>query len=502
MNKSVLLEMQLKEALDREINLKMLNESLMQAMSGMANQDRGKEIHLLNQLHQQELSKLKTTLQEKITILEYEVRSEYYFKHRKKCLEFVQLQKDYSQLKLDYEEKEEQKCLRCVELQYQLSLIVKQNEVEKEGLAHEFADALSNQKSIIEYDLNCLKSNLKDLTYQLDCECKEKDKLQNAIQELNKTHDQAVNSTYRLVKAAQCNKFADLNRSHHETILQNNQYQMNNQQREQMQTVKLSQNEQEKLNLEKSLLEYKEINYKLDSQLKILNQQLLDKETKIIEQKTELTKNNVKLQLSNQKMIFKENSLSQSKILLKKNNNQKPFKLNLQGRRARINFMKNALNQVNLQEIKNATPKQIKHKKNNLSNDYKSSHQPGHQKNTLSQGNIGKIKLQPSTILRSEADSIHFTLTDMLNSTRNIDQQTLSCRQSNDDITYHIDQFNCVAKIIQTNEDSVTPTQILTDRQLSPRIRIQTVNPKGPTSKVRQIQADLSKENAIVRLKS
>lgn len=39
-------------------------------------------------------------------------------------------------------------------------------------------------------------------------------------------------------------------------------------------------------------------------------------------------------------------------------------------------------------------------------------------KNTLSQGNIGKIKLLPSSILKSEADS---NLTDILNSTRILD---------------------------------------------------------------------------------
>ncbi|CAD8185259.1 unnamed protein product [Paramecium octaurelia] len=493
MKQSVLLEMQLKEALDREINLKMLNESLMQAMSGLANQDKGKEIHLLNQLHEQELSKLKITLQEKITILEYE--------HRKKCQEFAQLQKDYNQLKQDYEEREQQKCLRCVELQYQLSLIIKQNEVEKEGLAHEFTEALSNQKSIFEYELNCHKQKLKDLTYQLDCECKEKDKLQNTIQQLNKTYDQAQRSLMQQI--------ADLNRSHHETIIQNNQHQMNNQQREQIQTAKLSQNEQEKLNLEKQLLDYKEINYKLDSQLKILNQQLLDKETKLVEQKTELTK-----KLHNEKKIAEQcqvvalklkNDFQRKQSLLiedslKKEQQLKTIQTQLTRQKSKNKFYENALSQANFQEIKNGTPKQIKHKKNNLSNDYNPSHQSRHQKNTLSQGNIGQIKLQPSTILRSEADSIHFNLTDMLNSTRNIDQQTLSCRQSNDDITYNIDQFN--GKIIQTNEDSVAPTQILTDRQLSPRTRIQTVNPKGPISKVRQIQADLSKENTIVRLKS
>lgn len=48
MDKSVLWEMQLKEALDRETNLKKLNESLMKAMNDISNQDKGKEIQLLN----------------------------------------------------------------------------------------------------------------------------------------------------------------------------------------------------------------------------------------------------------------------------------------------------------------------------------------------------------------------------------------------------------------------------------------------------------------------
>jgi hypothetical protein len=37
MDKSVLLEMQLREALDRETNLKKLNESLMKAMNDISN---------------------------------------------------------------------------------------------------------------------------------------------------------------------------------------------------------------------------------------------------------------------------------------------------------------------------------------------------------------------------------------------------------------------------------------------------------------------------------
>lgn len=65
--------MQLKEALDREANLKKLNESLMKAMGDISTHERGKEISLMNQLHEQEINKIKTTLTEKITILEYEV---------------------------------------------------------------------------------------------------------------------------------------------------------------------------------------------------------------------------------------------------------------------------------------------------------------------------------------------------------------------------------------------------------------------------------------------
>ncbi|CAD8112009.1 unnamed protein product [Paramecium sonneborni] len=496
MNKSLLLEMQLRDALDREINLKKLNESLMQAMSEMANQDKGKEIHFLNQLHEREVSNLKTTLQEKITILEYE--------HRKKCQEFIQLQNDYKQLQLDYQEEQDKKCLNCIELQYQLDLIKKQHDIEKEGLAHEFAEALNNQKSIFEYDLNCIKLKLKELSYQLDCECKEKDKLQKAIQESNNAHDLAQRSLMQQI--------TDLNKAHNDTIIQNNQYQITTQQREQLQIVKLSQIEQEKIILEKQFLEQKEINYKLDSQLKILNQQLHDKETKLLEQKTELTK-----KLINEKKIAEQcqvvalklkNDFQRKQSLLieeslKKEQQLKTIQTQLTRQKSKNKFYENALNQVNLQEIKNNTPKQIKHKKNNFSNDFNSSRQNGHSKNTLSQGHIAKIKILPSSIHKSEADSIHFNLTDMLNSTRNPDQQNLSCRQSNDDVTYNIEQFNCVAKIIQTNEDSNTPTQILTERQqLSPRTRIQTVNPKGHLQRVRQIKADLTKENAIVKLKA
>lgn len=74
MDKVVLLEMQLKEALDREQNLKMLNDQLMNAMGGIARQDKGKDVQLLTQMHEQELLKVKTQLTERITILEYEVR--------------------------------------------------------------------------------------------------------------------------------------------------------------------------------------------------------------------------------------------------------------------------------------------------------------------------------------------------------------------------------------------------------------------------------------------
>lgn len=47
-----MLEMQLKEALDRETNLKKLNESLMKAMGDISTHERGKEISLMNQLHE------------------------------------------------------------------------------------------------------------------------------------------------------------------------------------------------------------------------------------------------------------------------------------------------------------------------------------------------------------------------------------------------------------------------------------------------------------------
>ncbi|CAD8122357.1 unnamed protein product [Paramecium sonneborni] len=494
MNKSILLEMQLKEALDREINLKRLNESLMYAMNDIANQDKGKEIHLLNQLHEKELSNLKTTLQEKITILEYE--------HRKKCQEFLQLQNDYKQLQLDYQEDVEKKCIYCIEFQFQLCQIKKQHEIEKEGLAHEFADALSNQKSIFEYDFNCLKFKLKELTYQLDCESKDKGILQKAIQESNNAHDSAQRSLMQQI--------ADLNKAHNDTMIQNNQYQIMTQQREQLQIAKLSQIEQDKIILEKQLLEQKEINYKLDSQLKILNQQLNDKETKLVQQKTELTKkfhNEKKIAEQCQVVALKlKNDFQRKQSLLieeslKKEQQLKTIQTQLTRQKSQNQFYENALSQINLQEIQNMTPQQIKHKKNNFSNDFNSSRQKGHFKNTLSQGHIGKIKVQPSSIHKSETDSINFNLTDMLNSTRNPDQQNLSCRQISDDVTYNIEQFNCPAKIIQTNEDSTTPTQILTDRQLSPRTRIQTVNPKGRSQRVRQIQADLTKENTTVKSK-
>lgn len=44
MDKYVLLEMQLREALDREVNLKKLNDSLMKAMSDITPNDKGREI--------------------------------------------------------------------------------------------------------------------------------------------------------------------------------------------------------------------------------------------------------------------------------------------------------------------------------------------------------------------------------------------------------------------------------------------------------------------------
>ncbi|CAD8105623.1 unnamed protein product [Paramecium primaurelia] len=497
MDKSVLLEMQLKEALDRETNLKKLNESLMKAMGDISNHEKGKEIQLLNQLHEQEISKLKTILHEKITILEYE--------YRNKCQEFNKLEKKYNQLIQDYEELEnkEKKCYKCNDFQLQITQIQKQNEIQKEGLAREFSEALSNQKSILEYDYNCVKLKLKQVTFELDQELKEKEKLQKNIQELCQSHEQAQRSLLQQI--------ADLNRVHNETIIQNNQYQISTQTREQTQSSKICQLEQDKIILEKNIQEYKDQISKLENQLKQLDLSLKEKENKLIEQKFELSK-----KLTNEKKIaeqcqavalkLKNDFQRKQSILieesLKKEQQLKSVQTQLTRQKSKNKYYENALSQVNLLEIKNSTPKQIKHKKNNFSNDFHNSHQPGHTKNALSQGHVNKIKILPSSIQKSEADSIHFNLTDMLNSTRNPDQQNLSCRQSNEDIGSHIEQFNCPAKFVQTNEDSVIPIQQLTDRQLSPRTRIQTVNPKGPPQRIRQIHADLYKENLVVRPKA
>ncbi|CAD8121672.1 unnamed protein product [Paramecium sonneborni] len=496
MDKSVLLEMQLKEALDREANLKKLNESLMKAMGDISNHDKGKEIQLLNQLHDSEISKLKTTLSEKITILEYE--------YRNKCQEFSKLEKNYNQLMLDYEELEnkEKKCYKCTDFQLQITQIIKQNEIQKEGLAREFSEALNNQKSILEYDSNCLKLKVKQLNFELEQEYKEKEKQQKIMQELGQLHEQAQRSLLQQI--------ADLNRVHNETIIQNNQYQTLSQTREQSQAQKICQLEQDKIILEKHLLEQKDQNLKLENQIKQLEIQLRDKENKLMEQKNELSKkliNEKKIAEQCQAVALKlKNDFQRKQSLLieeslKKEQQLKSVQTQLTRQKSRNKYYENALSQVNLLEIKNSTPKQIKHKKNNFSNDYNNQNQLGHKKNALSQGHVNKIKILPSSIQKSEADSIHFNLTDMLNSTRNPDQQNLSCRQSNEDIGSHIEQFNCAAKFVQTNEDSIIPMQQLTDRQLSPRTRIQTVNPKGPPQRVRQIQADLYKENIVVRPK-
>ncbi|CAD8202225.1 unnamed protein product [Paramecium octaurelia] len=497
MERAVLVEMQLKEALEREANLKKLNESLMKAMGDISSHDRGKEIQLLNQLHEEEISKLKSILNEKITILEYE--------YRNKCKEFTNLEKNYNQLILDYEEleKKEQKCYKCADFQLQITQILKQNEILKEGLAREFSEALNNQKSILEYDSNCLKLKLKQTTFELDQELREKEKLQKTIQELGYSHEQAQRSLLQQI--------ADLNRVHNETILQNNQYQISSQAREQSQAQKICQLEQDKIILEKHLQEQKDQNAKLESLIKQQELLLREKENKLIEQRNELSKkliNEKKIAEQCQAVALKlknEFQRKQSILIeesLKKEQQLKSVQTQLTRQKSKNKYYENALSQVNLLEIKNSTPKQIKHKKNNFSNDFHTQHQPGHTKNALSQGHVNKIKILPSSIQKSEADSIHFNLTDMLNSTRNPDQQNLSCRQSNEDIGSHIEQFNCAAKFVQTSDDSVIPIQQLTDRQLSPRTRIQTVNPKGPPQRIRQIHADLYKENIVVRPKA
>ncbi|CAD8200768.1 unnamed protein product [Paramecium pentaurelia] len=497
MDKSQLLEMQLKEALDREANLKKLNESLMKAMGDISNHDRGKEIQLLNQLHEQEISKLKTILNEKIIILEYE--------YRNKCQEFSKLEKNYNQLNQDYEEleKKEKKCHKCTDFQLQITQILKQNEISKEGLAREFTEALNNQKSILEYDSNCLKLQLKQITFELDQELKEKEKLQKTILDLGYSHEQAQRSLLQQI--------ADLNKVHNETIIQNNQYQILSQTREQSQAQKICQLEQDKIILEKHLQEQKDQNIKLESQIKQQDLQLKDKENKLIEQRNELSKkliNEKKIAEQCQAVALKlKNDFQRKQSILieeslKKEQQLKQVQTQLTRQKSKNKYYENALSQVNLLEIKNSTPKQIKHKKNNFSNDFQNSHQTGHTKNALSQGHVNKIKILPSSIQKSEADSIHFNLTDMLNSTRNPDQQNLSCRQSNEDIGSHIEQFNCAAKFVQTSDDSAIPIQQLTDRQLSPRTRIQTVNPKGPPQRIRQIHADLYKENIVVRPKA
>ncbi|CAD8104157.1 unnamed protein product [Paramecium primaurelia] len=497
MDKSQLLEMQLKEALDREANLKKLNESLMKAMGDISNHDKGKEIQLLNQLHEQEISKIKTILNEKITILEYE--------YRNKCQEFSKLEKNYNQLIQDYEEleKKEKKCYKCSDFQLQITQILKQNEISKEGLAREFSEALNNQKSIFEYDSNCLKLQLKQITFELDKELKEKEKLQKTILDLGYSHEQAQRSLLQQI--------ADLNKVHNETIIQNTQYQILSQTREQSQAQKICQLEQDKIILEKHLQEQKDWNIKLESQIKQQDLQLKDKENKLMEQRNELSKkliNEKKIAEQCQAVALKlKNDFQRKQSLLieeslKKEQQLKQVQTQLTRQKSKNKYYENALSQVNLLEIKNSTPKQIKHKKNNFSNDFHNSHQKGHTKNALSQGHVNKIKILPSSIQKSEADSIHFNLTDMLNSTRNPDQQNLSCRQSNEDIGSHIEQFNCAAKFVQTSDDSAIPIQQSTDRQLSPRTRIQTVNPKGPPQRIRQIHADLYKENIVVRPKA
>lgn len=44
--------MQLKDALDREQNLKKLNESIMSAMNGISNKDNKKELSILNKINE------------------------------------------------------------------------------------------------------------------------------------------------------------------------------------------------------------------------------------------------------------------------------------------------------------------------------------------------------------------------------------------------------------------------------------------------------------------
>lgn len=51
MERIILLEMQLKEALDREQNLKKLNDQIMSAMNEFSKQDKGRDSHLLKKMH-------------------------------------------------------------------------------------------------------------------------------------------------------------------------------------------------------------------------------------------------------------------------------------------------------------------------------------------------------------------------------------------------------------------------------------------------------------------
>lgn len=71
MDKVILLEMQLKDALDRELNLKKLNDSIMSAMNGISNKDNKKELSILNKINEENINKLN----DRINTLELEVIS-------------------------------------------------------------------------------------------------------------------------------------------------------------------------------------------------------------------------------------------------------------------------------------------------------------------------------------------------------------------------------------------------------------------------------------------
>ncbi|KAM3146237.1 hypothetical protein pb186bvf_001582 [Paramecium bursaria] len=504
MDKVILLEMQLKDALDREQNLKKLNDSIMSAMNGISNKDNKKELSILNKINEENINKLN----DRINTLELENRNRQYL--------YEELFRDYQQLKEDYDllDQKDKTCLKCQQLSNQLTALIKKQENEKDGWARESAEALNNLKSINEYDLNVLRMKLKQIHYELDQERKDKEKLHKTLQDINVQHE----TTQRTLMQ----QISDLHKSQNDLMMQSSQFQIQSQYRDQQHVQKECQLEQEKQQIEYKCNEYKEQIAKLDHQIKLLQLNIQDKENKHNDQKQDFIRKIVQEkktteQFQQMAQRLKDEFQRKQSILLQDSLNKeqqiKTIQTQLTRQKSRNKYYEVTLCQKQDQVVeqhKNSTPIVSKHKKNKYSaNEYIS--QPSHNKNSHSQGNVSKIKLFPSSLQKSETDSINFNVNDMLNSTRADLPNNQSAKQLDDQMLLQIDTINCfvgarnqiqldlyktpqVANDIKQRED-LQPTS--ERHQISPRLRIPSSVKMSSYQRVKTNGNDCQKENRI-----